>query len=356
MRYKQWRLRWVSRERWDDRKNKETGTVSFRTSVERRGDRSVYLLHDDAAGSSAAILPSYGFNLFDLRLPVAGEVRPVIVSAPTFAEAPSGPGGNGVPILFPFPNRIRDGAFAFGGRTFDLAKNNGPNAIHGFVFDRAWEVVEHRATADEAFLVGRFQLSKHAPEVCDHWPTDAVIQVRYALAGRRVTMTTTVSNPTAVDLPYGFGIHPYFRLPFAPGGDLSRTKISIPASKYWALKDFLPTGEVLPVDARLDFREGKPIQGLKLDDVLTDLAYAGTEGVCRLVDLDKGGEFQLGFDRSFRELVVYTPPGKPDVISIEPYTQTTDAINLQARGVDAGLRVLGHGRSDVLTLTMQTQV
>jgi aldose 1-epimerase len=312
-------------------------------------------LYDDGSGASASVLPSYGFNLFDLRLPVAGEVRPLLVSAPGFADAPSGPGGNGTPILFPFPNRIREGSFSFGGKAFHLTRNNGPNAIHGFVYDRAWEVVEHRATADEAFVVGRFQLSKHAPEVADKWPADFVIQVRYALAGRCLTMSTTISNPTADDLPYGFGIHPYFRLPFPPGGDPSRTKVVVPASKTWVLKDFLPTGEVLPVDARLDFREGRPIQGLKLDDVLTGLDFQGDEGVCRLIDLEKGGEFQLGFDRSFRELVVYTPPGKPDVISIEPYTQTTDAINLQAGGVDAGLRVLGHGRSDVLELTMQTR-
>ena len=121
------------------------------------------------------------------------------------------------------------------------------------------------------------------------------------------------------------------------------------------LKDFLPTGEILPVDPRLDFREGRPIQGLKLDDVLTDLAYDGAEGVCRLIDLDKGGEFQLGFDRSFRELVVYTPPGKPDVISHRALHPDDRRVNLQARGVDAGLRVLHHGQSDVLTLTMQTQ-
>ena len=86
--------------------------------------------------------------------------------------------------------------------------------------------------------------------------------------------------------------------------------------------------------------------GLKLDDVLTGLDYQGDRAVCRLVDLDKNAEFQLGFDRGFRELVVYTPPGRPDVISLEPYTQTTDAINLQGRGVDAGLRVLGHGEQD----------
>jgi aldose 1-epimerase len=55
-----------------------------------------------------------------------------------------------------------------------------------------------------------------------------------------------------------------------------------------------------------------------------------------------------------REFVLYTPPNSPDVIALEPYTQTTDAINLQPRGVDAGLRVLGHGASETLLITMET--
>jgi len=169
-----------------------------------------------------------------------------------------------------------------------------------------------------------------------------------------MTMSITVSNPTASDLPYGFGIHPYFRLPFPPGGDPGRTRVIVPASRTWVLKDFIPTGETRPVDPRLDFRAGQPIRGLKLDDVLTGLEYDGARGACRLVDEEKGAEFRLGFDRSFRELVMYTPPDRPQVISLEPYTQTTDAINLQARGVDAGLRVLGHGAHDSFELTMET--
>lgn len=83
--------------------------------------------------------------------------------------------------------------------------------------------------------------------------------------------------------------------------------------------------------------------GLKLDDVLTDLEFTADRGVCRLIDEAKNAEFLLGFDRGFRVLVLDTPPGRGDVISLEPYTQTTDAINLQARGVAAGLRILGHG-------------
>ena len=129
----------------------------------------------------------------------------------------------------------------------------------------------------------------------------------------------------------------------------------LPASKYWVLKDFLPTGEIRPVDPRLDFRAGQAIKGLKLDDVLTGLEFTGERGVARLVDLDKKAEFHLTFDRGFRELVVYTPSNQPDVIAVEPYTQTTDAINLQSRGIDAGLRVLKHGEQHSFHITMETE-
>jgi aldose 1-epimerase len=329
--------------------------MSFRIATQDRGGNTIYSLHDDTTGSSAAILPSYGFNLFDLRLPLAGEVRPVLVAAADFSEHPSHPARSGTPILFPFPNRIRDATFTFEGRSFRLPATNGPNAIHGFAMGANWDVVEHKATSDQAFLVGRYQISKHSPDALPLWPADGVLQVRYSLAGRRLSMNVAVSNPTANDLPFGFGIHPYFRLPFGPGGDLEKTRLILPASKYWPLKDFLPTGEIQPVNPRLDFRTGQPIKGLKLDDVLTGLVFAGERGVARLVDLDKKAEFHLTFDRGFRELVVFTPSNQPDVVAVEPYTQTTDAINLQPKGIDAGLRVLKHGENQSFQITMETE-
>jgi aldose 1-epimerase len=328
--------------------------MSFRIGTSDHGGRTVYSLHDDASGASARVLPSYGFNLFDLRLPLAGVVRPVLVSAADFADRPGLPAGNGTPILFPFPIRIRDGRFTFEGKTYQLPATNGPNAIHGFAMAAPWDVLEHKAAADRAFIVGRYQLSKHSPESVALWPTDALLQVAYSLAGHRLTMTVTVSNPTAAKLPYGFGIHPYFRLPFPPGGDPARTQVILPASKYWVLKDFLPTGEIHPVNARLDFQKGQPRSGLKLDDVLTGLQYHERRGTARLVDLDKKAEFRLTFDDGIRELVVYTPPQKDDVLAVEPYTQATDAINLEFQNRSAGLRTLDHDRQDTFTLTMES--
>ena len=85
--------------------------MGHRIGTETRGRQTIYTLHDDESGASASVLPSYGFNLFDLRLPLAGEVRPVIVAADDFAENPRGGAGNGIPISFPIPTGSVNGTF-----------------------------------------------------------------------------------------------------------------------------------------------------------------------------------------------------------------------------------------------------
>ena len=330
--------------------------MSYRTSTETtRGGRAVLRLHDDETGATAAVLPSYGFNLFDLRLPAAGRPRPILRADDDWAEDPRNPGRNGIPVLFPFPNRIRGGRFTFGGKDYQLPINKPPNAIHGFAIQADWEVVAHGVDASGAHVAGRFQIAKQAPEMLAHWPADAILELKYTLAGRRLTLEIAVTNPSAGPLPYGFGIHPYFRLPMEPGGDQARTSILLPAAEEWVLRDSLPTGERRPVVGRLDFRHGPPILGLTLDDALTGLTHeADGRGRARMMDLDLKSEILLEFDEAFRDLVVFTPPGPGGVIAVEPYTQAIDAINLQARGVDAGLRVLGPGGRAEMGLRVET--
>lgn len=328
--------------------------MAYRVETSDHNGRTVFTLRGESSGASASVLPSYGFNLFDLRLPAAGQVRRVVVAADDFAENPTSPGRNGTPVLFPFPNRIRDSRFRFEGKSYEVPTGGKPLAIHGFAISANWNVVEHGATADEAFIVGRFHLAEQASEMLPHWPADAILTIRYTLSSRKLTMTIRVENPTDLDLPYGFGIHPYFRIPF-DSGDPADGRVILPASEYWVQSSNLPTGEVKPVEPRIDFRQGQSMAGQKLDDVLTGLAFEGDRCVCRLVNTALNAEFRLSFDRHFRELVVFTPPfGGGTLIAVEPYTQTTDAINLQPRGVNAGLRVLGHGQSESMTITMET--
>ena len=281
-------------------------------------------------------------------------MRPVLDAFPDFADNPRSPGRNGIPVLFPFPNRVNLGRFSFQGKTYELPITNGPNAIHGFAISAPWDVVSHGDDRGEAAITGRFQISKHAPDMLKRWPADAILQIRYGLAGRRLTLSAVITNPTADDLPYGLGFHPYFRLPFEKGGDLEKTRVVVPAPEYWVLDKFVPTGEKKPVDDRLDFRNGKPMKGLKLDDVLTGLVYNEGGYACRLEDLALKAELRMTTDPMIREFVLYTPPGDGDVIAIEPYTQTTDAINLASREIDGGLRVLGHGMHENVTIVFET--
>ena len=52
--------------------------------------------------------------------------------------------------MAPFAGRIRDGRFAFRGRDVQLPLNLPPDAIHGTVFERPWEVAS--ATEDHVVL------------------------------------------------------------------------------------------------------------------------------------------------------------------------------------------------------------
>ncbi|RUL89766.1 aldose 1-epimerase [Tautonia sociabilis] len=324
--------------------------------TETRGNRPIFVLSDTDSGASASILPSYGFNLFDLHLPAAGAPRSLVVTAPGWEKNPEKPARHGFPVLFPFPNRIKNGRFSWGGTSYSLPLTKPPHAIHGFALDAEWEVIDHGEGPDGAFLTGRYRLPRTFPNGAPCWPSDGYLDIRYALHGRSLTLDATIANESEGDLPYGLGFHPYFRLPFGGGGDLDRTKVVIPASRFWVLDDSIPTGATLPVDDALDFRRGKPMRGLQVDAVLTGLEH-NAEGfvVCRLVDEQARCEFRIGFDAvPFREVVVFTPPNAPDVIAVEPYTQTTDAINLQQRGVDAGLRVLRPGQQESLRIAMET--
>ena len=94
---------------------------------------TIYTLSDATGTNRAEIWPSFGCNC--LRWSVTGPTGPIemLYVAPDWESNPV-PTRSGIPVLFPFPNRIRDGQFTFDGRDYQLPINgpNGKNAIHGF--------------------------------------------------------------------------------------------------------------------------------------------------------------------------------------------------------------------------------
>ncbi len=302
------------------------------------GDHTVVRLVDKDHNSDALVHATYGFNLFSFRVPVHGRLRDVLRADDHFADQPARAAGNGTPILFPFPNRIAGGRFTWEGRVYELPRNErNVNAIHGFVLDKPWSVKLRSADSSvEGVISSTWQLAglKHL------WPGQFELQAVVVLNGRTVTLHFAVRNIGDRAMPWGLGLHPYFRLPLDMFGKEEACKVQVPANAIWELKDFLPTGRVLPVPEELDLREPRRLSELKLDHVYTDLQYDEEEWVtCTLTDEEAGYRLNIRLGNEFREIVVYTPPQRGS-ICIEPYTCTTNAINLHKRGIDAGLRVL----------------
>ena len=76
-----------------------------------------------------------------------------------FPENPANPGRNGTPVLFPFPNRIRDSKYTFAGKSYDVPTGGKPMAIHGFAISAKWEVADvasgHRGVHRRPFSIER---------------------------------------------------------------------------------------------------------------------------------------------------------------------------------------------------------
>ena len=106
----------------------------------------------------------------------------------------------------------------------------------------------------------------------------------------------------------------------------------------------LPTGKTVPIEDAPRFAAGLRFAEMQFDDVFTGLQFAGELCLCRIVDPRSGVRLAIEFDRTFRECVVYTPPHR-QAVCIEPYTCVPNASELQAAGVDWGLRVLQPGEA-----------
>src|SRR5262249_45981229 len=139
-------------------------TVSFGVRSELRAsggtETGVWILGDDA--ECAEIAKSLGFNCFRWR--TCG--TEILYADPQFLAGGSSPTRTGVPILFPFPNRIRDGRFSWAGKAYELPRNDpsGKNAIHGFACRRDWRIVGVGGDYECAWLTGEFHGARDAPD------------------------------------------------------------------------------------------------------------------------------------------------------------------------------------------------
>jgi len=318
----------------------EDRQICLRSLASRKwfGIDDVVTLVDPASGATARVHAGFGFNCFDLRLPAGGTLQQILWSAPGFESGRERPSGSGVPLLFPFPGRIAQGRFDWAGRSYEIPPNdNRGNAIHGFVLNRPWRVIERSVSR----VVGEFQGSIDAPDLADRWPADYAIRATYELFGNRLVMDYECWNPDQRPLPCGFGSHPYFRLPLG-GTSAAECRVALPVAEAWELVELLPTGARHGVANAAKLQGGQRFGDLTLDNAFTGMQFVGDQATATIGDPESGRVLRISWDRTFRECVAFTPPHR-EAICIEPLTCVPGAVLLHSRDIDTGLRVLAPG-------------
>jgi aldose 1-epimerase len=152
-----------------------------------------------------------------------------------------------------YGNRIANGQFSLDGATYQLAKNNGANALHGGVkgFDKVvWKGRPYVTTNGPA--VELTYVSKDGEE---GYPGKLTVTAVYTLTRKnelKLDFTATTDKATVVNLTQ----HSYYNLVGPGRGDILGHEMMINAEKFTPVSETLiPTGELKSLDGSpLDFR------------------------------------------------------------------------------------------------------
>jgi aldose 1-epimerase len=260
-----------------------------------------------AFGEQRAVVVGVGAGL--RTYPVGG--RPVIDGYGADEVCPSGRGQ----LLVPWPNRIEDGRYEFGGRSHQLPLDEPErrNAIHGLTRWSAWTVADRGAdrVAFEHVLYPR-----------PGYPFSLALRVEYSLSDEGLAVRTEATNVGSDSAPYGAGSHPYLAV---DRDVVDEVELRVPAATVLVANERgIPVGSESVADEGLDFREPRAIGSTKLDHCFTDLERDG-DGRARV----RVGTTTLWADESYPYLMIFTGDGLADVerrsIAVEPMTCAPNA-------------------------------
>jgi aldose 1-epimerase len=245
------------------------------------------------------------------------EGRPLVLGWPEDGQTSSGRGQ----LLVPWPNRIRDGRYSFGGQDLQLplTEPKHHNASHGLVRWSSWTLEER--TDHCVSLVLRLMSQPGYP-----WTLD--LHVLYDVSADGLTVTVTATNLSGSPAPYALGAHPYHTTGTGPVDDW---ELTLPAATRLTVDDqLIPTGREDVRGTDLDFRVARPIRSTSLDTAFTDLTRDEDGRVEVSVRDTRSGEgTALWMDERHGWVQVFTGDGLPaharEALAVEPLTAPPNA-------------------------------
>ena len=230
--------------------------------------------------------------------------------------------GSAGQVLAPWPNRIRDGAYTFGGRSLqlDLSEPARHNAMHGLVKWVSWHLVER---SEDSVTVG-YDLP---PSPGYPWPLR--LRTRWSVGPGGLRVEHEATNVGHETCPFGYSMHPYLRLPGVP---VDAVSMRVPGrTRVLVDNRLLPIGATAVAGTEYDFTEPRPIGDAVLDMAFGDVIRDGDGGsAVTLAAPDGSAAVQVWADREFGWWQVFTGDTLSGErhrrsVAVEPMTCPPDA-------------------------------
>ena len=298
--------------------------------------------YEAAIASVGASLRSLTHEGRDLVVPFAtDEVRPAFRGA----------------TLAPWPNRVVDGVYRFGGEEHRLAltEPNRGHALHGLLGWADWSVVQ----VDEASVT----LSATVPAQVGY-PWWVEVSTTYRLNADGLTQTVRATNLSDTPAPRGTGPHPYL---VAGSGALDSWALHLPAGTVLEVTpDRLAPVAVasVTVDAeRFDFRETRVLGAVEIDHAYTDLIRDADGRATVTLSDPSGTGVAMTWDAGCPWVQIHTAdlpagpgtPGHRAGLAVEPMTCAPDAFNDDAYAFATGLIAVAPGDSHEVGWTISAR-
>jgi aldose 1-epimerase len=190
-----------------------------------------------------------------------------------------------------YGNRIAGGKFSLDGVEYTLAKNNGPNHLHGGVkgFDKVVWTVDEAEVGEHGPKLELTYLSKDGEE---GYPGNLKVKATYTVTednALQIKFKATTDKDTVCNLTH----HSYFNL--AGGGDVLGHIVQINADKFTPVdKGLIPTGELaLVAGTPFDFRSPTAI-GAHINETNNEqIKFAGGYDDNWVLNKKSAGELSL---------------------------------------------------------------
>ncbi|SOE19939.1 aldose 1-epimerase [Spirosomataceae bacterium TFI 002] len=240
-------------------------------------------------------------------------------------------------LLFPFPNRIKDGRYDFEGKSYQLDINEDAfnHAIHGLV---AFENFEMTHSDSKSFTFAYDYKGQEAG-----YPFPFLFEVKYTLRKLKLSVDVNFENTGKTNMPYGFAWHPYFGF---EGVSIGEVEVKVPVRHDIKLDDrMIPTGEKEMQNAKLISLKNSYLDNLFEIDEKEGLKEVELRFQNKKVIISQNAaENQLPY------FIAYTPPSR-DCIAVEPQSCATNAFN---NGL--GLKVLKPGKSKNYKFSVRIEI